>query len=348
MMASKEDPLVSVVTPVYNTEEYLRECIESILEQSHTNFEYIIVDNCSTDGSAGIAESFSRRDSRIRVVRNKDFLYQCQNYNHALRQISDKSRYCKIVQADDWIFPNCLSEMVAVAETNPSIGIVGACTLLDFGKYSDVYLTGLPYPSHMISGRDVCRRFLLDGTYVFGSPTATLFRSEIVRSRDAFYDENSVFIDTKICLDALQSWDFGFVYQILTYTRRYNDSFMSVLRHYHFMTLTELIAIRKYGPIFLTDKEYSRRRAEIEKRYHRALGESLLRRYPREFWKFQNHALAEIDETLNWLKLAKWGLGAFIDLALNPKQTAERLWHYKSRTASIDVKKVEKFIDIRN
>src|SRR5437763_12230991 len=107
-MSSAAEPLVSVVTPFYNTEAYLAECIESVLAQSHRDFEYILVNNRSTDRSADIAEQYARRDPRIRLFHNDTFLTQIQNYNQALRRISPESRYFKMVQADDFIFPRCL------------------------------------------------------------------------------------------------------------------------------------------------------------------------------------------------------------------------------------------------
>src|SRR5690242_9640140 len=93
-------PLVSVVTPFYNTAAYLSECIESVLNQTYPNFEYILADNRSTDGSFGIAESYARLDQRIRLIRYPEFVAQLPNYNRALREISKTSQYCKIVQAD--------------------------------------------------------------------------------------------------------------------------------------------------------------------------------------------------------------------------------------------------------
>ena len=89
-------PLVTVVTPFYNSERYLAECIESVLLQSYSNFEYIIMDNCSTDGSGDIAETYARLDPRIRFVRCAQFLQQIPNYNRALAMISSDSKYCKI------------------------------------------------------------------------------------------------------------------------------------------------------------------------------------------------------------------------------------------------------------
>lgn len=346
-MAALAQPLVSVVTPFYNTDAFLEECIESVLAQSYENFEYILVDNCSTDRSMEIAKCYAERDPRIRVLQNRTFLRQAENYNQALQAISDESVYCKVVQADDWLYPDCLSEMVKIADANPSVGIVGAYTLMDFGSQSDVYLTGLPHPSTLVRGRDLCRRFLLEGTFVTGSPTATLFRSEIVRSRNPFYDRRSVVWDVDVCFDVLQSWDFGFVHQVLTCTRRSNDSLMSVTKHFHLMTLTEVIAIRKYGPILLDTEEYARRRRQLESKYYRALGESLLRRRPQAFWDFQRRALSGIGEELHSLRLTAWAFVAFLDLLLNPKQTAERLVRYKRKSPTNTLGTLEQYVDLK-
>ena len=90
---NSSQPPVSVVTPVYNAEAYLAACIESVLAQTYTNWEYILVDNRSTDASRSIAESYARQDARIRVVTNAEFLPIMPNWNHALRQIDRASRY---------------------------------------------------------------------------------------------------------------------------------------------------------------------------------------------------------------------------------------------------------------
>src|SRR6185503_16132381 len=94
-------PLVSVVTPFYNTAPYLAGCIESVLAQTHRDFEYLLVNNKSTDGSREIAARYSAQDSRLRVIDNPAFVGQVENYNGALAHISPASRYVKIVQADD-------------------------------------------------------------------------------------------------------------------------------------------------------------------------------------------------------------------------------------------------------
>src|SRR5271165_1069131 len=158
-MSTASQPLVSIVTPVYNEAGYLADCIESVLAQTYQNWDFTIIDNCSTDGSLEVALRYAAKDPRIRIHQNQQFLRVIPNHNVALRQISAESKYCKVVLGDDWIFPNCLEQMVAVAEAHPSVGIVGAYVL----EGQRVACTGLPYPSPLVCGREICRRHLLEG-----------------------------------------------------------------------------------------------------------------------------------------------------------------------------------------
>ena len=214
-MDSQTLPLVSIVTPAYNEEKYLSKCIESVLAQTYSNWDYTIVNNCSTDRTLAIAQEYAAKDLRIRVTTNDTFIPAIANLNTAFRRISPASKYCKMVLADDWMFPECLERMVAVMEEHPSVGIVGA-----YGMQERLVLwTGLPYPSDIVSGREICRQRLLGGPYVFGSPTSVLFRSDLVRSRDPFYNESNVQADSEACFELLKDCDFGFVHQVLTFSR---------------------------------------------------------------------------------------------------------------------------------
>ena len=73
-MSAGHEPLVSVVTPVYNGEHCLRACIESVLAQTYSNWDYTIVNNCSADRTLDIAHEYAARDSRIRVCTNDSFV----------------------------------------------------------------------------------------------------------------------------------------------------------------------------------------------------------------------------------------------------------------------------------
>lgn len=148
------EPLVSVVTPVFNGARYLSQCIDSVRAQTYSNWEHILLDNCSTDETLLLAREYAAKDPRIRVCCNDRFLPQIANWNEALRKISRASKYCKVLHADDWLFPDCLRDMVAVAESHSSVGIVGAYRLQE----DHVDLDGLPYPSAVVPGRQMGRR----------------------------------------------------------------------------------------------------------------------------------------------------------------------------------------------
>ena len=111
------------------------------------------------------------------------------------------------------------------------------------------------------------------------------------------------------------------------------------------MTLTEYLCLHKYGHNFLSEDEFLQRKIQLRKTYHRALGECLLKRHPKEFWDFQNFALNEIGETISRREKILWAIQAALDLALNPKQTLERLLQYRKQNIP-QSKKVEEYVDI--
>src|SRR6185295_5011934 len=251
------DPLVSVVTPVYNTAAYLAECIESVLAQEYQNFEYVVLDNCSTDGSYEIAKDFARKDARIRVERNSQVLSQPRNYNRALELILTQSTYCKMVQADDWIYRNCLREMVTAAALDPEVAIVSAYQSAGTEKVRGHGFAagGWNRTVTIRPGMETCRRYLLDRQYMFGTPTSVLYRSDIVRARNPFFFENSYHEDSEVCFEILRTYKFAFVHQVLSETRVDNDSLSTRVRGHEPDILHEFIILHKYGRWYLTGEE---------------------------------------------------------------------------------------------
>ena len=324
-----DQPFVSVVTPFYNTEDYLQECIESVLRQSYKNFEYILVNNRSTDRSLGIAETLAQTDSRIRVITNKIFLDKVKNYNHALRQISIESKYCKIVQADDLINKDCLLEMVSIAEMNPSIGIVSSY----FHLGSTLKNTGLPYPQAIFRGQDICRLQLLTGSFYIGNFSTIMIRSEIVRNRNPFYNECTYHEDTEACYEILNDWDFGFVHQVLSFTRTDNESLYKSTLRFNPDIIDYFIVINKYGPLYLKKSEFSKRLKQIKYTYFKFLGHSALFCRNKEFWNYHINGLRIIGYELSRITLVRYSLLSLISLLFHPISTIRRIINiYRSKT----------------
>lgn len=312
---------VSVVTPFYNTAPYLAECIESVLAQSHADFEYVLCDNHSTDGGGEIAARYAARDPRLRVVRPPAFLDQVPNYNFALRQIAADTRHVKIVQADDTMFPRCLTEMVALAEAHPSIGVVSAYRM--FG--SEVQPRGLPHTRTFLTGRDACRIVLADSIYLFGSPTTVMFRADLVRGRRPFYAEGRLFEDAEICFELLGDCDFGFVHQVLTFTRTENDSLWRGMRGYNGWLLARRNQLAQFGRQYLAPDEFDRLWRVRERHYRRFLAESWLARRDEGFWKFHARGLATVGDAIDRKALLRDAARVALGYALSPHRLAELL-----------------------
>lgn len=119
-----KEPLVSVITPAYNAEKYIAKTIESILSQTYKNFEYIIVDDASTDSTWDIIQEYANKDSRIKAFKNENNLYIAGNRNKGLDKASGK--YIVWQDADDISLPIRIEIQVKFMENNPQVGICGA------------------------------------------------------------------------------------------------------------------------------------------------------------------------------------------------------------------------------
>jgi glycosyltransferase involved in cell wall biosynthesis len=115
------EPLVTVLMSVYNGEEYLGEAIESILNQTYKNFEFIIIDDASTDSSAAIISSYN--DARIRPVANAQNMRLTASLNKGIDLA--RGKYIARMDADDVSLPERIEKQVAFMEQHPEVGLCG-------------------------------------------------------------------------------------------------------------------------------------------------------------------------------------------------------------------------------
>jgi|HubBroStandDraft_3_1064219.scaffolds.fasta_scaffold170238_2 glycosyltransferase involved in cell wall biosynthesis len=320
-MNATPQPLVSIVAPAYNEEEHLAECIESILAQSYQNWDCTIVNNCSTDRTSEIAHRYAAKDPRIRVHENTQFLSMLANHNVAVRQISPESKYCKVVLGDDWIFPECLERMVAVAEAHPSVGVVSAYE--QFGQ--QVRLTGLPAETNFVEGREACRLFLLDKLFLFGAQTSVLYRADLVRGRDPFYVETDNYADFESCFALLSQSDLGFVHQILTFSRPRDRSIGAISADVgaHYGSVLGLLFT--YGRQCLSSEEFKTCFDRQLSQYYRFLGRRLLVDRDAEFWSYHKRIFAKMGISFSRPRLAQAALGQLFGSVLRAKSSIDSL-----------------------
>lgn len=109
-------PHISIIVPVYNVEHYLEKCLNSLIGQTFTDIEIICVDDGSTDGSAAILADYAARDTRIRVITQKN-AGQGAARNRALDVA--ESPYIMFCDSDDWYSPDMCEKMLAAMEKEP-------------------------------------------------------------------------------------------------------------------------------------------------------------------------------------------------------------------------------------
>lgn len=129
-MKKTKKPLVTIYMPVYNAIPYLSQAIESILNQDYLNFEFIIVDDASTDGSWKIIKSYAKKDSRIIAIKNHINLGVSLTSNIAISKAHGK--FLARMDADDISFSDRIEKQVKFLIKNPKIIAVGSqCIVID-------------------------------------------------------------------------------------------------------------------------------------------------------------------------------------------------------------------------
>ena len=195
-----------------------------------------------------------------------------------------------------------------------------------------LYGTGYPYPMQMVPGREWAAQHLYARAHVFGTPTQVMYRSSVVRHHQPFYDERALHADTEKCLEILEHWDFGFVHQVLSFSRTDNELISSAVSKLQAGALDRYITDLRYAPIFLEGKEAAFLRGS-KRRYYRALarGALRLRGGGLAFWRYHKAGLKTLDETLDWPYLALIMIRELVWLASNPGMTMVQALRYWKR-----------------
>lgn len=172
-------PTVSVLMTAYNREKHIGAAIESVLIQTFSDWELVIVDDVSTDRTCEIARQYAARDDRIRIIENEQNLGDYPNRNHAATFA--RGRYIKYHDSDDVMYPYCLSTMVELLESAPEAAIA-----LSSGWNWE----GGPCPMLLSPRMAYEREFLGSGMFYLG-PGGALFRTEVFHDLGGFPERGS-------------------------------------------------------------------------------------------------------------------------------------------------------------
>jgi Glycosyltransferases involved in cell wall biogenesis len=176
--------LFSIIIPVYNVEQYLRECLDSVLAQSFSDYEVICVNDGSTDGSLSILEEYAKKDNRFVVV-NQQNKGQGAARNVALKLA--KGGYVFFLDSDDWLAPNAL-EILAKAVSDEDVLCFNGQLYYEDRKVFEVpdKLLIKPYKS----GIEYCNENLLQHRmFAFACVVLRLYRRDFLIGKELFFHE---------------------------------------------------------------------------------------------------------------------------------------------------------------
>jgi glycosyltransferase involved in cell wall biosynthesis len=176
---SRRKPPVTVVVTVYNRAPYLASSLASVLASRFEDFELLVLDNCSTDGSWEIAQDFARRDPRVRVVQNERNLGQFGNRNRVLELV--ETRLFKFHDSDDLLYPHGLETLYRCLEQAPTA---------DLALSGGWAWEGGPCPM-VLSPREAYRREYLGRGLFYCGPASALFKTESFRFVGGFEDHGA-------------------------------------------------------------------------------------------------------------------------------------------------------------
>ena len=210
-------PEISVLIPTYNYARYLPEAIESVLAQDFQDYEILIADDASTDGSGEAIARYAARDPRVRAQVHPANVGMVQNWNWCLSQA--RGEYIKFLFGDDKLAsPKALGTLLSLLEANPTATLAASARLV-IDEDSQILRVTDELPAGLQAGRDIIARSILEYGNVVGEPSVVMFRKrDFERGFDTGYRQ---FVDVEMLLFLLEKGDLVYTPEPLVCFRKH-------------------------------------------------------------------------------------------------------------------------------
>lgn len=218
---------ISIIVPIYNSEKYLSECIESILKQTYTNIEVILVDDGSTDQSSSICKKYENIDSRVKYFFQNNFgVSAARNYGINLSE----GEYIGFIDSDDFIDSRMYETMInAITEYDVDLAM---CRYVNYSSEDNYNIQNEPLPYYYCGKEEIEKKIipLMIGSSskkiqcppIMGSSCRCLYKASIIKNSDIKFKKIKIAEDTVFNLEYLCSIDSAYIIKDAFYYYRVN------------------------------------------------------------------------------------------------------------------------------
>jgi glycosyltransferase involved in cell wall biosynthesis len=258
-------PKVSVCMPSYRGATFIAEAIASVLSQTFDNFELIVVDDGSTDGTCEVVEAIT--DSRLRLVRATENVGAEGNWNRCLSEA--RGEYVKVLPQDDLLDHECLKRQVAIldADTSHTLAFVFCARHIIDARGKKYFSRGYPISdSGRIEGNHLVRKTIRAGANLVGEPGAVLFRRDFSIEAGRFDGSIPYVIDLDYWVRLLGRGDAYYLSAPFAYFRVSEVSWSVAIgsgQIKQFIAFIDRVAELKLYTVTLTDKRLGKLRARL-------------------------------------------------------------------------------------
>lgn len=172
---------VSLVIPVYNLENVLSNCLETVCSQTYPELEILLIDDGSLDGSGAICRSFAEKDSRIRYLHHDNHGVSYTR-NRGIREATGE--LLMFIDGDDWVAPGMVEQYAAAAEETDASVVIGGVTMVHTDGHREIKL---PTATGCFGG-EIWDTICHDTTGVFGYVPNKMYRTQFLKSSEIAFD----------------------------------------------------------------------------------------------------------------------------------------------------------------
>ncbi len=227
---------VRIFIPLFNAQDYILETLQSVVDQTYTEWDCVISDDNSTDNSVEIVKEFIKLDSRFKLILNEKHSNVAANWN--LSKLNNKSIATKILCSDDVLYPNCIEHQLQILEKDETSAVFSRRDiLLPSGKK---LTPKFPTDQTKLTSKQAFGLYISSGRNIFGEPLSALFKTRDLLESNGFSEMHQYTLDISGYLEITKNKFVSFDKEVIGFFRVSKQQWSYRLKSDQFNSQTQI------------------------------------------------------------------------------------------------------------